>query len=100
LESGSEQRAAFLAKACAGDESLRREVESLLVSHDEARSIFEMPAPAIAGELLGDRLPDSAVGERIGPYEVVREIGRGGMGAPFTWRRALTSSIRTGSPSS
>src|SRR5881628_2089093 len=39
-----DERAAFLAQACAGDDALRREVESLLVEEDGVRSFLETPA--------------------------------------------------------
>ena len=38
------QRAAFLNEACAGDEELRREVESLLAHHEKTESFIEVPA--------------------------------------------------------
>ena len=44
LERRTEERAAFLDEACAGDESLRRQVEALLAAHDEARSFIERPS--------------------------------------------------------
>jgi eukaryotic-like serine/threonine-protein kinase len=37
-------RAEFLAKACAGDDDLRREVESLLVQADQVGTFLELPA--------------------------------------------------------
>ena len=42
----AEERAAFLAEACANDEELRREVESLLAAHERAEKRF-MQAPAL-----------------------------------------------------
>jgi eukaryotic-like serine/threonine-protein kinase len=44
LESGERRR--FLEKACAGDEELRREVEKLVASFDDATSFMESPAAA------------------------------------------------------
>jgi hypothetical protein len=44
LELETSQRTAFLKEACAGDEELRREVESLLTAHEQGRSPFEGPA--------------------------------------------------------
>jgi serine/threonine-protein kinase len=45
-------RAAFLERACAGDEALRREVESLIGSHEQPDSFIESPAADLAAELL------------------------------------------------
>ena len=44
LEREPGQRASFLAEACVGDAALRKEVESLLSSHDLAESFIEQPA--------------------------------------------------------
>ncbi len=77
--SGSE-RAALLDEICAGDETLRREVETLLRSSDCADSLLSGPAI----RLLGSPSEESAQpGERFGPYEIVRQLGAGGMGAVF-----------------
>ena len=73
------ERAAFLATACADDGGLRREVESLLGALDGAGSLAETPA---AG-LVGPAGPDPLIGRRLGPYRVLAEIGRGGMGTVY-----------------
>ena len=44
LERAPIKRAAFLDEACAGDESLRKQVEALLTAHEEAGSFIESPA--------------------------------------------------------
>jgi len=44
LELEVEQRAAVLEQACAGDDALRREVESLIASHEQGRDFIDMPA--------------------------------------------------------
>ena len=43
------ERAAYLDEACAGDPGLRRQVEALLQSHEEAGSFLELPRPGTAG---------------------------------------------------
>lgn len=80
-ERDGDKRVAFLVEACAGDESLQREVESLLASHVEAEDFIESPAfdPAAADATLNEKL----IGQRIGPYRIIREVGRGGMGVVF-----------------
>lgn len=62
-----DERASFLAGACANEEALRIEAEALLASHEKAGGFIEPPA---AERPRG----------RIGPYEIVRELGHGGMG--------------------
>src|SRR6476619_4712129 len=54
-ERGKQERAAFLDGVCAGDEDLRKEVESLLASDEQAESFIEAPALGIAPGLLHDR---------------------------------------------
>ncbi len=70
------RRAAFLATACGGDEVLRREVLELFLVHGEQDSVLD--APLDGAEALADfALPRE---RHFGPYRVVRELGRGGMG--------------------
>jgi Tol biopolymer transport system component len=68
-----EERAAFVVEVCAGDEDLRREVESLL-----AQRSGETPLDRPAWEL--------SAGARLGPYELLGPIGSGGMGTVFRAR--------------
>ena len=74
-----EERSAFVSHACAGDESLRRESEELLRAHDGAERDL---GPIERLEITLDE-PDSPglAGQRLGPYRITDEIGRGGMGA-------------------
>ena len=84
VELPPEERTAFLDRECGDDETLRREVQSLLDSDEQAQSFIEGPAARLAPELLGEAEPDASIaGRHFGPYEVVREIGRGGLGAVY-----------------
>ena len=77
------ERAAFLDRECAGDEALRKEVETLLASHDDSASFMESPAVEdAAADLLSDEQKLQA-GQRVGRYEVVGLIGEGGMGEVY-----------------
>ena len=46
------QRVAFLEEACAGDEALRREIESLLPEDKEAKGFLESPALEIVAKKI------------------------------------------------
>jgi len=87
LELAADQRAALLQNSCNGDEELRREVQSLLDSHARAGSFIDQPSLFIASEEIDQRDAAVASGQLIGSYRVVREIGRGGMGAVYLAER-------------
>ena len=79
-------RADFLAAACAGDDRLRREVESLLEAHSHSASFLSRPALDLAARrLAGERKP-SLVGKRLGAYQVISVLGVGGMGEVYLAR--------------
>ncbi len=77
------QRNDFLADACGDDESLRREVESLISAHGEASDFIETPAADVAAELLGTHESTFELGEQIENYRIIRQLGSGGMGEVY-----------------
>ena len=85
----TKEQAEFLDREVGGDEVLRGEVLELLRAYHHSGSFLESPAADIAAPLLeaasamGGPAPD-----QIGPFRVVREIGRGGMGRVFLGERA------------
>jgi serine/threonine protein kinase len=77
LERGTADRPAFLTDACAGDDALRSEVESLL-AHDGDAAFLSTPAVTTNGATL--------VGQALGPYVISARIGEGGMGEVYRAR--------------
>jgi len=67
------ERASFLDRACAGRPELRSEVESLLSFEDRAEELLPLP----------EALPETVHDGRIGPYSILRLLGRGGMGVVY-----------------
>jgi predicted ATPase len=83
LELPRERRSTFLNGACEADPDLRQEVESLLLAHDQAGDFVEGPAATVAGEWLARPDEPEPVSGRIGAYDVLSLIGRGGMGEVY-----------------
>src|SRR5437773_7285872 len=78
-------RAAFIRSRCNGDDLLVAEIESLLGAHDQAGPFIE----GLPGVTTTDNQgPDKMIGRLVGAYELVREIGRGGMGEVYLAERA------------
>ncbi len=78
-------RAAFLDAACAGDPTLRADVETLLAQPASAEGFLTTPAVVRAS---GPRESESSLpaGSRIGAFELVERIGIGGMGDVYRAR--------------
>lgn len=83
LDRTPDQRAPFLDEACAGDDSLRKEVESLLAANEQVvESFLQSPAIEDAAALLEEQTR-SMIGRVIGPYEILSLLGVGGMGEVY-----------------
>jgi len=82
LELEPSEQAAFLDEACAGDHELRQEVQSLL-AHDLAESLVRGETVAEATRLFSKALVAELKDKVIGPYQIIRELGTGGMGCVY-----------------
>jgi eukaryotic-like serine/threonine-protein kinase len=88
IELPAGERDAFVQKTAAGDEAVRTEVESLLASHDRAESFIEPTDNQITAVCFDPTSNNGMIGRRLGAYEIIREIGQGGMGAVYLGARA------------
>jgi eukaryotic-like serine/threonine-protein kinase len=85
VEMAPNLRPEYLTTACGADEELRREVAALLESAGNTLGFLVKPIQDAADAVSG---PQAMVGRRIGPYEILRPLGEGGMGSVFLAARA------------
>ncbi|MCC6991893.1 MAG: serine/threonine protein kinase, partial [Acidobacteria bacterium] len=73
-------------RATGADEDIRTLVLGMLVSYDSDPEFLETESDVVAA--VGELLADGAVGQRLGAYRIVRQVGQGGMGVVYEGARA------------
>ena len=79
----TDQRDGFLAVTCQGDDSLRREVEALIHSHEQTGSFIDSPAYKVAAQMLAGNKEELDAGQSLGAYKIISVLGAGGMGKVY-----------------
>src|SRR5215203_6251974 len=77
---------AYLDATCGADDALRGRVDGLLAEHRREDGFILDSPPASAGAGIGPftaQLLAERPGVRVGPYELIEQVGEGGMGVVF-----------------
>src|SRR5258708_32482028 len=84
----TDERAAYLDRACENDPELRGAVEQLGVNHFRGGSYLEAPAVARTINMPAELPIAETPGTQIGPYKLLQQIGEGGMGVGYMAEQA------------
>src|SRR5574337_2041099 len=97
LDLPPDARPAFIQRACAGDDELRRTLLDLIRLDDDSALDPDLPSAGLLTpliEALGAARSRARHPDRVGPFRLVREIGRGGRGAGFLGERRILAGLQ------
>ena len=88
LKRSRDERTAFLASVCQGSPELKRQVEALIEAHLASETIVAAAdeaagAPPLNGATDTTDVATDRAGDLVGPFRIIREVGRGGMGVVY-----------------
>jgi len=82
LQHAPDERAALLAEACADDEELRREIESLLAEYTRTGGVLEAAASDLAADWAQEQ-EHPTLKRSLGHFQILAQLGKGGMGEVY-----------------
>jgi len=78
-----QKRADFMARVRDSNPELAVAVESLIAAHEQPDSLIDSPAFEAAAEMIADSQPALETGQVIGHHQIIRPLGKGGMGEVY-----------------
>lgn len=83
IELEPDKRSAFLDGACAGDDALRYDLQTLLAAHERPETGFEAIKAEVAADLITENKTGRMAGMTLGRYHLISPLGAGGMGEVY-----------------
>ena len=70
-------------EACAGDQTMRKDVESMLAAHESTKDFLSQPTSQLFAGMLSEDRRELQAGQHVGPYKILSTLGTGGMGEVY-----------------